>query len=564
MERQFFIGKILVNFYLRNPKSSKPTMIYMVVRFDKKNYAFSTKAKVYPYQWDKNTQEAICDIGLCKLDNLNNMKANNTIAAFKEKMYHLKSFLCNNPQEIVTLPRLLTEMFAEKMGRKKKMDESKVLDVVELIEKELSRDTSRAESTNDNYLKVMPDLKEFIIQRGVPITEYRQMDNDFFYGFTVWYAKKYKGQLQVSTVNSNLNYARSAIVEVGTSLNLLTKTEVKNIVFEKFPDKTPDNHIFLRNHEIVEIYNYKPENDLEDQVRDLFLTECLFGLRFQDIEQITLDATKQVQGVNTINVKIKKVQDPAEFDFVFEIAKDIILKKYKCQLPKLTNKRVNKLIKVICKKIGGSFNDDIPQYHHFIGEAEVRSSVFKKYDLVSTHTGRRTFVTLLSLRGWNYNEIARYTKQSIPMIQHYDKSKTLPAEKKIFENTYKNNPEQIVWLCGEDVPELLLPTPQLRTEKVEVIETSTKFNGVHTNIVNSVDEAKKVLNYLGADVDDYIDVDDIDVLLEMIGYYHTIIRKKYGSIICDVKEIFNKYADSKMRKQHLHNLLENMENEKQG
>ena len=51
-------------------------MIYMVVRFDKKNYVFSTKVKVYPYHWDKEAQEAIRDISLCKLDNLNNTMAN--------------------------------------------------------------------------------------------------------------------------------------------------------------------------------------------------------------------------------------------------------------------------------------------------------------------------------------------------------------------------------------------------------------------------------------------------------------------------------------------------------
>ena len=525
----------------------------MVVRFDKKNYAFSTRAKVYPYQWDRNTQEAICDIGLCKLDNLNNMKANNTIAAFKERIYHLKTFLCNNPQEIVSLPRLLTEMFAIKMDRKKKVDETKTIDVVKLIEEEVSKDASREESTNNNYLKVMPDLREFINQRGISITEYRQMDNDFFYEFTIWFAKKYKGKLQVSTVNSNLNYARSAIVEVGTSLNLLTKTEVKNIVFERFPDKTPDNHIFLRNHEIVEIYNYKPESELEDQVKDIFLVECLLGLRFQDIVQITSDATKQVQGVNTISVKIEKVQDPVMFDFVFEIAKDIILKKYDCQLPRLTNKKVNKIIKIICKKIGGSFNDNITQYHHYIGEAEVRSSVKKKYDLVSTHTGRRTFVTLLALRGWNYNEIARYTRQSLLMVQHYDKSKALPAEKKIFENTYKNNPEQIVWLCGER-NDKLPQQPQVRKTKVNFM--TEQANGVMTTIVNDVDEAKNVLNFLGADVDEYLHIQNVDLLIRMICQYESEIIKRFGTNIDEIKSIFNEYENSKQRKQALRALVE--------
>lgn len=532
----------------------------MVVRFDRKNYAFTTKAKVYPYHWDKTTQEAICDINLCKLDNLNNIKANKIITTFKEKIYQLKSFLCDNPQEIVTLPQLLTNMFAVKMGYKKKEDTSNALDVVKLIEDEVGKNTSREGSTNDNYLKVMPDLREYLNQKGIVITEYRQLNNDLFYDFCQWYAKKYKSQILVGTVNSNLNYARSAIVEVGKSLGLLTKTEVKNLVFEKFTDKTPDNHFHLRNHEVMALYNYVPKTASEDRVRDLFLVECLFGLRFQDIVRINLDATRQVQGVNTLSIQIKKVQAPIEFDFVFEITKNIILDKYKCQLPKLTNSRVNKVIKKICQNIGGSFNDTIPQYYHYIGEAEVRTSSSPKYDLVSTHTARRTFVTLLALRGWNYNEIARYTRQSLLMVQHYDKSKILPAEKKIFENTYKENPDQIVWLCGER--ETFVPTPKPNTDKIELIETSTPSNGVHTTIVNSIDEAKSVLNYLGANVDDYIDITDINELLNLIGYYHTKIKMKYGATMYDIKEIFNKYGETKLRKQHLHNLFERIEQEK--
>ena len=555
MERQFFIGEIRMNFYLRNPKSSRPTMIYMVVRFNKRNYVFSTKTKVYPYHWDKNTQEAVCDIGLSKLDNLNNIKANNKIASFKEKLCHLKTFLCSNPQEIVSLPRLLTNMFSDNMARKRKSEASEVLDVVAIIGREIDNFASKADGTKENYKKALPDLKEFLEQRGMTITEYRQLDNDLFYEFRNWYGRKYTSRLMVSTVNANLNYVRSAIVEVGKSLGLLTKTEINNLVFEKFPDKTPDNHFHLRNHQVIELYNYQAETELEDQVRDLFLVECLFGLRFQDIEQISVDATKQVQGVNTLSVKIKKVQDPAEFDFVFEIAKNIVLDKYHCRLPKLTNKRVNAVIKLICQKIGGSFNDDVPQYHHYMGESKTRYSVRKRYELVSTHTGRRTFVTLLALRGWNYNEIARYTKQSLLMVQHYDKSKELPAEKKIFENTYEKSPDQIVWLCGERQSSPL-PTPQICTEKVEVLGTVAPSVGVYTRLVNSVDEAKKVLNDLGVDADDYIDIDNIDELLEQIGYYHTVIRNRYGNIICDIKEIFNRYSDPKMRKQHLHNLYE--------
>lgn len=73
-----------------------------------------------------------------------------------------------------------------------------------------------------------------------------------------------------------------------------------------------------------------------------------------------------------------------------------------------------------------------------------------------------------------------------------------------------------------------------------------------------MDEAKRVLNYLGADVDDYIEENDINQLIRMICHYEGRIVGGYAKKhnIEKIKEIFNEYADPKLRKEHLHTYAE--------
>ena len=55
MKHQFFAREVVAHFNLRQPKSSKPTPVYMVVRIGKKQLKFSIGCKIYPEQWNKKT-----------------------------------------------------------------------------------------------------------------------------------------------------------------------------------------------------------------------------------------------------------------------------------------------------------------------------------------------------------------------------------------------------------------------------------------------------------------------------------------------------------------------------
>ena len=68
MEQQIFINEIQTSFVLRQPKSTKPTNIYLVCRIQGKQVKLATGVKVYPEHWNTKKQEAYISVSLTELD----------------------------------------------------------------------------------------------------------------------------------------------------------------------------------------------------------------------------------------------------------------------------------------------------------------------------------------------------------------------------------------------------------------------------------------------------------------------------------------------------------------
>ena len=70
MTHQVFINEIVkANFNLRQPKSERPTNIYLIVRINQKQAKLSTGVKVYPEHWNIKKQEAYISCRLTESDN---------------------------------------------------------------------------------------------------------------------------------------------------------------------------------------------------------------------------------------------------------------------------------------------------------------------------------------------------------------------------------------------------------------------------------------------------------------------------------------------------------------
>lgn len=142
--------------------------------------------------------------------------------------------------------------------------------------------------------------------------------------------------------------------------------------------------VYLSIIEIARIYYYTGLKAKEEIVRDYFILGCLTGLRFSDYSKL---GRSNFQG-DLLVVRTKKtgvlVKVPVH-TFVREI-----FEKYEWKLPAChCIQAFNRQIKNICKKIGL----DSPVTYNRTHGYDVVSKTVPKYELISSHTARRSCAT---------------------------------------------------------------------------------------------------------------------------------------------------------------------------
>jgi integrase len=150
--------------------------------------------------------------------------------------------------------------------------------------------------------------------------------------------------------------------------------------------------VYLSMTEITRIYYFENLTRSQKEIRDLFVIGCLTGLRYSDYSHLTQN--NFIENNSQIRIKTRKtgavVQLPSH-KFVREI-----LEKYAYRIPKPRGiQYFNLAIKQICKMVG--LVDTIP-YERTIGTEIVRKT-FEKWEMISSHTARRSFATNMFLMG---------------------------------------------------------------------------------------------------------------------------------------------------------------------
>ncbi len=150
--------------------------------------------------------------------------------------------------------------------------------------------------------------------------------------------------------------------------------------------------VYLNVTEITRIYYFTGLNKKQEEVRDLFVIGCLTGLRYSDYSR--LGENNFINNYSQIRIKTRKtgavIQVPAH-RFVREL-----LAKYEYCLPKRRCLQYfNVVIKQVCKKIG--LTEPVP-YERTVGRGGVRK-MNEKWEVISSHTARRSFATNMFLQG---------------------------------------------------------------------------------------------------------------------------------------------------------------------
>jgi site-specific recombinase XerD len=190
---------------------------------------------------------------------------------------------------------------------------------------------------------------------------------------------------QMSTLKTLLNYART-----------LYKLPV-NPDYRDFKVSRKDSEfevITVTQDEFMAIYNFDfSDNKCLDQQRDVFCFSCATGLRYSDLDQLRRE---HIRKDNTIRMTASKTGQ--KLVIPLNPISHSILQKYAGMLkplPVISNQKTNDYI----KEIGELAGIDTPIEKVRTRGVKKISVVFKKYQLLSIHVGRKSFVTLSLQKG---------------------------------------------------------------------------------------------------------------------------------------------------------------------
>jgi integrase len=175
--------------------------------------------------------------------------------------------------------------------------------------------------------------------------------------------------------------------------------------FEMKKDKTnkslrDDKQVALTEDEVKRIYEYKSDNDKENEIRDIFVLQCELGQRISDMDKFVKGGYELDKEFNTISIIQQKTNEIAIIP-ISPIAAEILKKykdglKYNGDLDKDSTKRyINIHIKEIARNVGIT---DMVTYQEDKG-GKVTTIKKPKCELIHTHTARHTFVTISCRRG---------------------------------------------------------------------------------------------------------------------------------------------------------------------
>lgn len=262
-----------------------------------------------------------------------------------------------------------------------------------------------AKSTTQKYINLKNILTEYQTAKETILT-FAGLNKLFFDGFYEFLINHKKHS--VNTANKNIKLFQ-------TFLKWCADRELhNNYTFQKVKLKGENvEYISISLSELQKIIIADfGSNDKLDKVRDLFVFQTLTGLRYSDLAKIKRSNIKD----NILRITITKTKQPLEIVLPNLAIK--ILEKYKkltTALPQISNVNYNLFIKELCKEAGIT---EVVAIDKIVDGVKTNIEC-EKYELVTTHTARRTYVTLglqlglrpeLVMQGTGHSSISSFQK----------------------------------------------------------------------------------------------------------------------------------------------------------
>lgn len=401
---------------------SKSALIYVMFSLDKR-YKLSIGETVLPQWWDKENERAIESSLQTQQEQRRHKRLNKYIEYLNEQLQGLfetykdwrrvrPSFIgLPLPVQIANMVKdIITKYHKKEIAevKKKEMKPSEFFQqYADNIRNKVVKRTGtfRCRGTQVNHLTILKRYKDFLFTYKL-VDEFYIFNESFEEKFETWCLKE-RGY------SPNTIAASFSIFKIW-----LNEAEKQGLITDKAFHSYKTKAVapirqYLNEDEIQRIYDIaftdelKREHNIDfkshiEETRDLFVVACNLGLRLSDwkiLSDSEWDWENNVVSINTTKTKER---------VVIPISTQVqeIYNKYNGQFPKPTDKTtLNRQIQRFCKV--AQINDDVYVLENVHGEIERRH--YKKYELITSHTGRRSFATNLYLKCKNAKMVMQFT-----------------------------------------------------------------------------------------------------------------------------------------------------------
>ena len=388
-------------FYLKEPRGDKDTIIIIqyYISDEKKIFKYSTGEVISPNDWDFNARMPKSRKGA---DGVRLRKIAAHIMQYNDFLVTLIDNYKLNGEKITR--EKLKNAFDAKFKPERVTNDFEyftdfISDFLSSIKGAINKSTGKEYSKARVYVynQSMNALINFenYSNKRIRIDEYNSQLNDAFVSFCA-NEKKFSsntiGEL-VSGVKVLLRKAKEKGYTIANDLGDFTKTKEESI------------SVVLSEDEIERLVAFDFSNDKKlENARDLMILGIWTGLRVSDVMNLpSIDPDSkfiEVEPQKTRNTSGAKVVIPLHHHI-----KDMIRKR---GMPTpLNNSYFNKFVKEVCRIVG--FNNDVEGTLMNPKTRRKERGVFKKWQLISSHTCRRSFATNLYLMNFPTLSIMKIT-----------------------------------------------------------------------------------------------------------------------------------------------------------
>ena len=364
--------------------------MYLQTRFK-----YSTKIKIDREEWDLNIQRPKARRGAVGEAN---RKITYELNEYQKKYDELKQYY----KESLT-KEIVKNKFDEHFQLAQVSKTLTYSDYFEIYIQQKKESQSVQKDSWQKYTRIHTAIME--LQKKNKTTYYiSSFDGSFFMEF-IGYLRGEK-EISDNTLRRKLGFFKSFLnwcVRNGYSVNPI----FKEITIK--PRET--SHVALSEKDL-EVLEKLELNKVKSYYRDLFLIGVYSGQRFSDYKRFD---KKFIEG-NNIVIRAKKT---GQFSYIpLNNKLKRLLDKYDWLFSTISSQKFNDHIHEICRIAG--FTETVVR-DRFYGNKKI-SEDMPRYKLISSHTARRTFITISEQRGVSHSLIMKVTGiRSLKTLENYIK-----------------------------------------------------------------------------------------------------------------------------------------------